>query len=207
MSTNSSRQMQRRSSKRSRFRAMDSRTLLRLAVRLVRCCARGLRQRLERPSRARPTIGSRAWASRHRAGRKPTCTGSGTLALASLRGKVVYLNFFATWCPPCNEEAPAIDALQRRSTARRGLQVVGVDVLENAAESRRVSARAPPELPGGGRRRHAARPVQRQRPARPRFHRSNAAWYATSSSANFRPRRCARTSPRCCNSRGRVPRP
>ena len=36
-----------------------------------------------------------------------------TLALASLHGKAVYLNFFATWCPPCNEEAPAIDALQR----------------------------------------------------------------------------------------------
>jgi cytochrome c biogenesis protein CcmG, thiol:disulfide interchange protein DsbE len=55
----------------------------------------------------------------------------GTLSLASLRGKVVYLNFFATWCPPCNEEAPSIDLLQRRYGSV-GLQVVGVDVLENA---------------------------------------------------------------------------
>ena len=58
--------------------------------------------------------------------------GGGTLELASLKGKAVYLNFFATWCPPCNEEAPAIDALQHKY-ASQGLQVVGVDVLENAA--------------------------------------------------------------------------
>ncbi|HEY2474335.1 MAG TPA: TlpA disulfide reductase family protein [Candidatus Cybelea sp.] len=54
-----------------------------------------------------------------------------TLSLASLRGKAVYLNLFATWCQPCNEEAPAINALQRDYGAR-GLQVVGVDILENA---------------------------------------------------------------------------
>lgn len=59
---------------------------------------------------------------------------SGTLTLASLHGKAIYLNFFATWCPPCNEEAPQIDALAR-SYAARGLQVVGVDVLENARKA------------------------------------------------------------------------
>jgi cytochrome c biogenesis protein CcmG/thiol:disulfide interchange protein DsbE len=57
-----------------------------------------------------------------------------SLSLASLRGKAVYLNFFATWCPPCNEEAPAINALQRQYAAS-GLQVVGVDVLENAKKA------------------------------------------------------------------------
>jgi cytochrome c biogenesis protein CcmG/thiol:disulfide interchange protein DsbE len=56
------------------------------------------------------------------------------LSLGALRGKAVYLNFFATWCPPCNEEAPAIDALSRRY-AGRGLAVVGVDVLENAQKA------------------------------------------------------------------------
>jgi thiol-disulfide isomerase/thioredoxin len=44
------------------------------------------------------------------------------------------LNFFATWCPPCNAEAPAIDGLYRRYAAR-GLQVVGVDVLESAPKA------------------------------------------------------------------------
>ncbi|HLI97709.1 MAG TPA: TlpA disulfide reductase family protein [Candidatus Baltobacteraceae bacterium] len=64
---------------------------------------------------------------------EPTSSGS-TLSLASLRGKAVYLNFFATWCPPCNEEAPEINALQRQY-AGRGLQIVGVDELENAAKA------------------------------------------------------------------------
>jgi peroxiredoxin len=54
-----------------------------------------------------------------------------SLSLASLHGNAIYLNFFATWCPPCNEEAPSIDSLAR-TYAARGLRVVGVDVLENA---------------------------------------------------------------------------
>lgn len=57
-----------------------------------------------------------------------------TVSLASLRGKAIYLNFFATWCPPCNEEAPAINALQRQYAAS-GLQVVGVDVLESGRKA------------------------------------------------------------------------
>lgn len=61
-------------------------------------------------------------------------TQGSQLGLASLHGKVTYLNFFATWCPPCNEEAPAIEALQREF-GPRGLQVVGVDVLENARKA------------------------------------------------------------------------
>ncbi|HKU81793.1 MAG TPA: TlpA disulfide reductase family protein [Candidatus Tumulicola sp.] len=67
-----------------------------------------------------------AWA-------EPAAPG-GTISMQSLRGKVVYLNFFATWCPPCNEEASQIEALQRRFGAD-GLQVVGVDVLENARKA------------------------------------------------------------------------
>jgi cytochrome c biogenesis protein CcmG, thiol:disulfide interchange protein DsbE len=64
---------------------------------------------------------------------EPALDGA-TLSLASLKGKAVYLNFFATWCPPCNEEAPAIDALAR-AYGPDGLQVVGVDVLENARKA------------------------------------------------------------------------
>lgn len=59
----------------------------------------------------------------------------GTLQLQSLRGKPVYLNFFASWCGPCKDEAPAINALQKKY-AKSGLTVVGVDILESAKKAR-----------------------------------------------------------------------
>jgi peroxiredoxin len=62
-------------------------------------------------------------------------TSTGTkLSMDSLRGKPVYLNFFATWCPPCNQEAPDVNALQKQFAAR-GLQVVGIDELEDAKKA------------------------------------------------------------------------
>lgn len=67
----------------------------------------------------------------------PTAGGT-KMSLASLRGKAVYLNFFATWCTPCNEEAPYINALQKQYAAK-GLQIVGVDELENAAKAQQFS--------------------------------------------------------------------
>lgn len=63
----------------------------------------------------------------------PLSTG-GTLTSASLRGKPVYLNFFATWCPPCNDEAPTIDKLAHKYKSA-GLVVVGVDEAETAAKA------------------------------------------------------------------------
>ena len=45
--------------------------------------------------------------------------------LESFRGKVVLLNFWATWCPPCRAEIPDLVALQNEHGAK-GLQVVGV---------------------------------------------------------------------------------
>ncbi len=60
---------------------------------------------------------------------EPTVSGT-RLSMADLRGKPVYLNFFASWCPPCNEEAPDVNAVQRQFKGD-GLQVVGVDILED----------------------------------------------------------------------------
>ncbi|MGH7737643.1 MAG: TlpA family protein disulfide reductase [Candidatus Tyrphobacter sp.] len=69
----------------------------------------------------------------------PLSTG-GTLSFASLRGSPVYLDFFATWCPPCNVEAPWIQGLQRQY-AKRGLRIVGVDMQENATLVQRFRAK------------------------------------------------------------------
>ena len=81
----------------------------------------------------------------------PTSTGS-MLALSSLRGKPVYLNFFASWCPPCNEEAPSVNDLQKKY-ASRGLAVIGVDELEGrkkAEEFRKKYALVYPAIVDSG---------------------------------------------------------
>lgn len=53
-------------------------------------------------------------------------------SLSSLRGHVVVVNFFATWCPPCRAETPDLVAIQRRY-ARKGVIFVGVDDREAAS--------------------------------------------------------------------------
>jgi len=57
----------------------------------------------------------------------------GEVALQSFRGKVVLLNFWATWCGPCREELPELDRVQEKFR-KRGLAIVAVTVdneLEN----------------------------------------------------------------------------
>src|SRR5437763_5019702 len=50
-----------------------------------------------------------------------------SLSLAALRGKVVLLNFWATWCVPCRKEMPALEALYQRYKDR-GLEVVAISL-------------------------------------------------------------------------------
>ena len=61
-----------------------------------------------------------------------------TVALAGLRGRVVLLNFWASWCLECRPEMPMFEQLHREF-ARRGLTVLGLNVREDDEAVRRYA--------------------------------------------------------------------
>jgi thiol-disulfide isomerase/thioredoxin len=61
----------------------------------------------------------------------PQVGGGGTMIdLANLKGKPVWINFMATWCPPCQDEFPLMNGFAARYAAD-GLIVIAVDVKED----------------------------------------------------------------------------
>jgi peroxiredoxin len=77
--------------------------------------------------------------------RLPSLAG-GEVDLASQRGKVVVLNFWATWCPPCVAEMPSLERLHR-SLSPEGVSVVTVSTDEDEAALRRFVAEHALTLP------------------------------------------------------------
>lgn len=58
-----------------------------------------------------------------------TLLSGGNYRLADDRGKVVVLNFFASWCPPCQVETPQFDSVYRERKSS-GVQFIGMDVKD-----------------------------------------------------------------------------
>jgi cytochrome c biogenesis protein CcmG/thiol:disulfide interchange protein DsbE len=64
----------------------------------------------------------------------PRLDGGGSISLASLRGRVVVVNFWASWCGPCRDEHPALEAAWQRYR-EHGVVVLGVSYQDRDANA------------------------------------------------------------------------
>jgi cytochrome c biogenesis protein CcmG, thiol:disulfide interchange protein DsbE len=67
--------------------------------------------------------------------RLPRLSGDGEVELSDYRGRVVLLNYWASWCEPCRAESPLLQRWHER-ISRRGGTVLGVDVLDVSSDAR-----------------------------------------------------------------------
>lgn len=65
--------------------------------------------------------------------------GSGVVSLSSLRGKVVLLDFWASWCAPCQEELPLLDDMAVRLKSK-DIEIVGLSIDESQADAEQFLA-------------------------------------------------------------------
>ena len=65
----------------------------------------------------------------------PRLEGGGSASLADYRGRWVLVNFWASWCVPCREEAPALERFQRRH-GDGDFTVVGIDSRDLSGDGR-----------------------------------------------------------------------
>ncbi|MEN8179359.1 MAG: TlpA disulfide reductase family protein [Pseudomonadota bacterium] len=68
------------------------------------------------------------------------------LKLSELRGEVVMVNFWASWCGPCRQEMPLLDQLYKRYQPM-GFTILGVNVEEDAGVAKKVLQELPVSFP------------------------------------------------------------
>lgn len=71
----------------------------------------------------------------------PLLSGEGTMSSEDLEGRPIVLNFWASYCTACKDEAPVLDAAWRRYRDQ-GVVVIGVDTSHDSAEAARRFAQA-----------------------------------------------------------------
>jgi len=72
--------------------------------------------------------------------------GGKQLGLDELRGQVVLINFWASWCGPCRTEMPRLDALYRKYKAA-GVTLVGINVEPDSGDARNYLKSTPVTFP------------------------------------------------------------
>lgn len=75
----------------------------------------------------------------------PTPADGATFRMAEMKGRMLLVNFWATWCPPCVEEMPLLDRFYRQHRPN-GWQIVGIAV-DQAPAVRQFLARTPVSFP------------------------------------------------------------
>jgi peroxiredoxin len=70
----------------------------------------------------------------------------GQIALSDLKGQVVMVNFWATWCGPCRQEMPHLEALYQRYNSL-GFTLLGVNVEEDSSGADEFFAETPVSFP------------------------------------------------------------
>lgn len=75
-----------------------------------------------------------------------TIDGSKSLALEDYRGKVVLLDFWASWCPPCLRSLPKYNDL-RREIGTANFEIVAINVDENTNDARKFLQKHPVSYP------------------------------------------------------------